>query len=63
MTPEKLKQIRKALKMTQTEFAEALGFSSQVYISWLESGKRKVSKPLENHINMLLKLKRVKVDL
>ena len=39
--PEKLRALRHRHGMTQKQLADMLGFSTEVYISALENGKRK----------------------
>jgi transcriptional regulator with XRE-family HTH domain len=39
--PEKLRTLRQRRGMTQKQLAELLGFSTEVYISALENGRRK----------------------
>jgi len=54
MTPQKFREIRLKLGLTQKALAEQLGISSDMCISRYENGKRKISKTLEK---LLLSIK------
>jgi len=47
MTGNKLKEVRTKLGMSQTEFAELLGYKTYHSINLMESGKRKIPKTVE----------------
>jgi transcriptional regulator with XRE-family HTH domain len=52
MTPCDLRNLRRALGMTQQELAAALGFSEQAVYYW-ESGKRRIRPYVEKAIASL----------
>ncbi len=59
MTGNELRAIRAQLNMTQQVLADVLGLKAQT-ISDLERGKMHISKSVENHILVLLKLGEIK---
>ena len=52
---ELLKQTRKALGLKQSEMAERLGYTSQVAISNIETGKEKMSGQTRAHLETIRK--------
>lgn len=57
MTPQQFKAHRKALGLTQAEFASLLGFTSGRYIRALESGERAVSFRTQKLLQLLTQKK------
>lgn len=53
--PDKLKERRKALKLTQKDIADQLGISYQAYSAW----ERGVKEPSEEKVNQLEKILKV----
>lgn len=51
-TPERIKKFREALGLYQKELAKILGVS-ETYVNYLENGKRKPSKTLEQLLDCL----------
>ncbi len=47
MTPAQFRDIRLALKMSQSEFAVLLGYEHRSTVSNFEAGRRKISRRLE----------------
>ena len=52
-TPEKIKDLRARLGMTQGEFAEAMGYGSNTRVSELENGRREPSGPASRLLDHL----------
>lgn len=57
ITPEYMKALRKRLGMTQSDFADALG-TTQIQVSLIETGKRKLSHVFQKKISDLEKQKK-----
>tara|TARA_Y100000296_G_scaffold15086_1_gene17686 strand:+ start:274 stop:447 length:174 start_codon:yes stop_codon:yes gene_type:complete len=55
MNKKQFKQHRKTLGLTQQQLAELMGITN-VYISYLETGKRIINVRIANHIKLLIKL-------
>lgn len=53
MTGAAFREARKRLGLTQAEIAEALGFSSQVCISAMETGKAPITLQTEKALGLL----------
>ena len=51
MTPERVRSIREALNLTQSELACVMGYSKAVRVSELERGARKPSPAAERLLN------------
>ena len=56
MTPQEIKDIRKALNLTTAELGDKLGVSRRT-IEGYEMGRRKIPRPVEMLINLLIKEK------
>jgi len=56
MTPQEIKDIRKALNLSTSELGEKLGVSRRT-IEGYEMGRRKIPRPVEMLINLLIKEK------
>jgi DNA-binding transcriptional regulator YiaG len=54
MTPAEFKQARKALSLSQSEMAIALGLKTARAIRHYESGDRVISGPIEKLVNVLI---------
>lgn len=63
MTPVQFKDARKALGLSQTAMAEALGLKTSRAIRQFESGDREVSGPVAKLVDMLLAQKQDKENL
>jgi len=48
--PELMKSTRKALGLTQTEMANRMGYATQEAISHIETGTRKMSEQVKQHL-------------
>lgn len=55
---ERLKTLRKQVKLTQTQIAEKLNISQQAYASW----KRGVKKPTQENLVKIAQILNVSVD-
>jgi len=55
MNKKQFKQHRKTLGLTQQQLAKLMGITN-VYISYLETGKRIINVRIANHIKLLIKL-------
>ena len=54
-TGERIRELRERLGLTQAQFAERLGYSSYVMISYLERGEREPSGPVQKLLDVLEK--------
>lgn len=57
MTKEQIRELRRALDLTQAEFARALGSSSASTVSQWENGLRKPDRYFSGKLNELFELK------
>ena len=48
--PELMKSTRKALGLNQTEMAKRMGYANQEAISHIETGTRKMSEQVRQHL-------------
>ncbi|EGR1750532.1 helix-turn-helix domain-containing protein [Vibrio parahaemolyticus] len=56
MTPKDFKRMREKLGCTPSEMAERLGVTYQAVKDW-QSGRRKISRQIEKHLESLLIIK------
>lgn len=56
-----LKSIRKALHLTQAEMAQKLGYSGQVSVSNIETGKRELSGPARKCLEYIAELNDIRI--
>ena len=54
-TAQRIRELRKKLGLTQTEFAKRLGYSHYIPVSDLERGEQRPSGPVQKLLHMLEK--------